>query len=625
MSSEPTSQLHTSALNTNQGNAGKGSAKASVVMVTYHTGPALWVAIHAVLKQSNLDELIIVNNGNPKRETARLEALARDDARVQLVMGQGNAGFARGCNLGAARASGDYILLLNPDALLPDDALSTLISALAAHPNAWLAGGVIINVDGKEQRASRRNALTPWSAISEALMLRRWWSAAAGINAEATPLPQETHAIPVISGACMLFPRARFEALGGMDEGYFLHVEDVDVCARIAEAGGEVLCVPAVRVTHLRSTSRASAAFVEWHKAKGFVRYFYRHCLHTQPLPMIWVVCALAYLRFAGKALAAPFLRLLPGHARAEDARMLAFRRAYDGLPETSALSGLNVLVSGARSQIGLMIIARLLRMGATVTALSRRPPVWLHHPRLHWHRADIEDIAPHSMASQDVLLHAAPLWLLPSVLPRLVALGIKRVVAFGSTSQFVKGASGNIEEQEIAERLAKAEATSHEASRALGLALTVFHPTLIYGAGLDQNISRLRRMIERFGRVPVYGATKGLRMPVHCDDLALAAISVLDQDTTFGKSYVLSGGETLSYRAMVERIFHVLEQPVKITRVPFLPWLLDMLGIALRKAHVNGEMARRMNQDLTFSHDDAARDFGYAPRPFLRDGIVDL
>jgi GT2 family glycosyltransferase len=103
-------------------------------------------------------------------------------------------------------------------------------------------------------------------------------------------MPAETHAVPAISGAFMALRRADYARLGGLDEGYFLHVEDLDFCKRVHDAGGTIVCVPSVRVTHALSTSDVSSCFVERCKARGFLRYFRKHfARNTNPL-LLWGV-----------------------------------------------------------------------------------------------------------------------------------------------------------------------------------------------------------------------------------------------------------------------------------------------------------------------------------------------
>src|SRR5690606_19327994 len=130
-------------------------------ITSYHTGPALWLAIHSALKQAALKELILVDNGNPPQVVEKIHAL--EDKRLVLLTGHGNVGFAKGCNLGAAAATGDYLLFLNPDCLLPDNALQEL-SAAYEQAGAMLAGCLLKNPDGSEQRGGRREIITPLNA-----------------------------------------------------------------------------------------------------------------------------------------------------------------------------------------------------------------------------------------------------------------------------------------------------------------------------------------------------------------------------------------------------------------------------------------------------------------------------
>src|SRR5690349_6096519 len=109
-------------------------ASCSVVMVSYHTGEVLFAAIGSVLSQPHLAELIIVDNGNPLPTIERLHKLVASDSRVKLLTGGGNVGFGRGNNTGAKLATGDFILLLNPDCILPPDALSNIMLAFEEVP-----------------------------------------------------------------------------------------------------------------------------------------------------------------------------------------------------------------------------------------------------------------------------------------------------------------------------------------------------------------------------------------------------------------------------------------------------------------------------------------------------------
>ena len=267
---------------TDVGTSGHRAAdpEVSVVMVSYFTGDHLWTAIDAVLSQPVDIELILVDNGNPPDVARALADRASAEPRLTVITGHGNIGYARACNRGAARARGRFLFILNPDTDLAGDTLPVLLAEASKFDAPVLLGPMIRNPDGTEQRGARRATLTPLRAVAEGIGLHRLMphrSAALAFNRTHTPPPTDTAPVDVISGAAMFLLLADFRRIGGMDEGYFLHVEDIDFCHRFAAAGGRILFVPDAAVTHIQGSSRASPAVVEWHKTRGFLRYFWTH------------------------------------------------------------------------------------------------------------------------------------------------------------------------------------------------------------------------------------------------------------------------------------------------------------------------------------------------------------
>src|SRR5690606_12682947 len=132
------------------------------------------------------------------------------------------------------------------------------------------------------------------------------------------------------------------------------------------------------------------------------------------------------------------------------------------------------------------------------------------------------------------------------------------------------------------------------------------------------------RHIMDKAGFFPLCGEGRGLRQPVHARDLALAAFEVLHTPATEDRAYDLSGAETLTYAEMAIRIGMAGRRKAGIIRFP--EWLWEagftLMGwLRPNEARKNNlEMARRMNVDLVFSHEDARRDFGYAPSPFRPD-----
>ena len=264
-------------------------------------------------------------------------------------------------------------------------------------------------------------------------------------------------------------------------------------------------------------------------------------------------------------------------------------------------------LVLGATSLIGRFLLPRLAAEGAEVVAISRiaRPPT----PGVRWIEADLT--APNWAArtpATATVFALMPIWLLPPALPALAAAGARRLVAFSSTSAITKAASPEPSERDVARRLADAE----EAVMASGLAWTILRPTMIYAEGLDANVSRLARLIVRWGVLPLSGRGAGLRQPVHADDLAAARA-----DGAVGRSYDLPGGETLSYREMARRLFVAQGRTPRILSVPPPLWRLALALAAPLLPGATAAMGDRMAEDLTFDPAPAARDFGWAPRGF--------
>lgn len=243
----------------------------SAIMVSYRTGPVLLDAIDALLADPEIAELILVDHDNADHIRARLDQIVETHERVKLIRTNANLGFAKGCNLGAAAATQDWLFFVNPDAKAEPGAAGKLVTALSAAQEPAIAGARILNEDGSEQRGSRRRELTLWIAIASVTGLARLGvSQRLGMEQEA--LPDGSIDVPVISGAAFAISAEGFRTLNGFDEGYFLHVEDIDICRRAAT----VLFVPDAIIHHDGGTSRASRFFVEFEKAKSFLRYFWK-------------------------------------------------------------------------------------------------------------------------------------------------------------------------------------------------------------------------------------------------------------------------------------------------------------------------------------------------------------
>ena len=239
----------------------------AAIVVTYHTGPRLTECLYALAAHDGISHIIIVDNGNPVQMTDWLKGFEGRVAKATYLETGGNIGFGSAVNRGAEQARADHLLIINPDCILRPDAVLPLQAAAIGQPSPWMIGGRIFDLQGNAQRGPKRRELTLARVLSKLV-------GGAGINLPLEPQPKRHVPVDVTSGAFFLMDRAGFEALGGFDEGYFLHVEDIDLCKRVHMAGGAVFYHPGAGALHFGATSNVSSLFVERHKAAGFARYF---------------------------------------------------------------------------------------------------------------------------------------------------------------------------------------------------------------------------------------------------------------------------------------------------------------------------------------------------------------
>jgi nucleoside-diphosphate-sugar epimerase len=271
-------------------------------------------------------------------------------------------------------------------------------------------------------------------------------------------------------------------------------------------------------------------------------------------------------------------------------------------------------LVLGATGLVGGYIVEHLVRAGQRPLALSRSPQT---KPGVDWFCGDLAKADTLGFPPFATLYCTADAMLLPAALPRLFNPSLQRVVVFSSTSVLTKLDSEVVSERERLQTLADAEQKIAAACQQNDVAWTILRPTLIYAEGRDTNITPLSRLIRRFGFMPLVGGAHGLRQPVHAEDLAIGAIAAGSSPAAANKFYSLPGGETLSYREMIGRIFDGLQLPRRSVPVPALLWRAIFLLARPLFPNANVAMGIRMMKDMAFDAAPAVRDFGWNPRAF--------
>ena len=194
-------------------------------------------------------------------------------------------------------------------------------------------------------------------------------------------------------------------------------------------------------------------------------------------------------------------------------------------------------------------------------------------------------------------------------------ALAPRRLVVLGSTSRHGKAGSPDPDERALAERLADCEARLAATCEQRGSALTLLRPTLIWGRGRDRNLSRWVALARRWRWLPLPHTARGLRQPVHADDVAAAVLAALRAPAPVPGHFDLPGGETLPYDAMVARCLAAAAPGARLLRVP-APLFALGLALAGRRGPGPGVVAR-LDRDLAYDGGPVRAALGLPARPF--------
>lgn len=275
-----------------------------------------------------------------------------------------------------------------------------------------------------------------------------------------------------------------------------------------------------------------------------------------------------------------------------------------------------NILVVGATNQIGNFLLPLL--NDHNVFALSRKKHQ--NSNTITWIQGDLKNLAQTNIEKLSIttVIYIGLISLSEDLFSKLP--NLQRVIAFSSTSALTKIDSSSTEDRTLAQSLLKGEEIlmAYCASHKIGL--TIFRPTLIYGAQRDKNVNFITEFIKKYHFFPLLGEAKGLRQPVHAHDLALAVINSLNNENSVGKIYNLTGAETLSYYDMVLRIFDSIGKKPRIIKIPHKVFylLVKILKIIPKYRHLTTGMIDRLNQNLCFDMSEAQKDLNYNPKPFI-------
>ncbi|MGB4779617.1 glycosyltransferase family 2 protein [Microbacterium sp.] len=235
------------------------TADVAVIIVSFNTRDDTVACVDSVLAhREDLDvQVVVVDNGSVDGSP---EALRRAHPEIDVIEAGENLGFARAVNLGVHHAHAEYVLLLNPDAVMLPESLPRMIAFARSHPQYRVFGGRTLREDRTLEPSSCWGAPTLWSLTMFATMLSTVFKHSPIFDPESLGRwPRDTvREVPIVTGCLMLVARTDFLALGGMDEEIFLYGEDAEFSARAAAHGMSLVVVPEATIIHTVGGSTAS-------------------------------------------------------------------------------------------------------------------------------------------------------------------------------------------------------------------------------------------------------------------------------------------------------------------------------------------------------------------------------
>ena len=600
----------------------------SVVMPSYYTGPVLIRSIMSVLSQKNLNEIILVDNGNCDYVRGKIEEHSLKNDKLHVISGQGNIGFSRACNLGAREAKGDYILFLNPDCVLPTNLFSKVIKELDKNEEAWVAGCKLVNPDGVEQKGNRRNMLTFKSLASEWFGMHKFFSIPR-FELSNNPVSGNVDFVPAISSAFMMMKKDRFYEVGQMDKNYFVNIEDLDMCFQINQMGGKIAFLNNIEVVRYGTSDDVPRLKLNNHRAKGLCYYFKKNFNGAYFPGAITLIYTIIYLRLLCQAtffFMKKFKLMFKNPFLTKDEikcykEFINSYKLYEeeckSIPKNSKYNISNrapILITDTESQTGICLLRRLLAANVNVIALYHNSHIDVYHPKLLWVKSDIDNknLDLPKNTSVKTVIYTSNFECLPSFIEKFASIGTNRMIVFSSIDNSKKE---SIIEKDI-ERICSKKRIDY----------TLLKTPIVYGLGTNTYFSPINRFIKKFGRFPVKNASFSIYPPVHADDLAISALKILNFSETYNKSYNLIGNdENLSYEKLIEKLFNSIDKKEKISASYFWLMLYRVYTRLTNSKDINSDIKKYKEERYNINSEQAKKDFDFYSSNFLDASKKDL
>jgi GT2 family glycosyltransferase len=276
-------------------------SKLSIIIVNWKTPELLSQCIDSIVTDALQKEFDIYVVDNASDDNS-VEIVSEYYPFVHLIINDDNVGFAKACNQVIPLTDSDYILLLNPDTIVTNNAISRLVAYLDNNPKAAAVGPKILNPDGSLQLACRRSFPDPKAAFFRLTYLSRLFPNNASLARYnlTDKDPNSELSVDALSGSCMMVRTAAIEQVGLLDEDIFMFGEDIDWCWRLKQLGWKIVYRPDAVVYHYHGAAsrlRPIGATINLHK--GMEVFYRKHMADKYPLSFnLLVYCAIWFRAF---------------------------------------------------------------------------------------------------------------------------------------------------------------------------------------------------------------------------------------------------------------------------------------------------------------------------------------
>lgn len=306
----------------------------SVAMVSWNASQFLDPCLSSVYRngQDNRLEVVVIDNASVDGSADLIEQEFPD---VTVVRNDSNVGFARATNQAIRLSRGRYVLLLNPDTVLPPSAIQTLLRFLEEHPRVAAVGPRIVNSNG--------DIVESYSSFPGLALALRGISiiATASFDCRLQSVDPKPKAVDWICGACMLVRREALDQVGLLDEGFFMYWEETDLCWRFWRNGWEVYYLPDVCIVHHIGGSSSQAGdkvYLNGLLLNEWINSAHRFLCKHYPLWARVALATVAGLSIAIALVISPVVFILVPSRRRQASSLLAMylkaiiRQARDGI-----------------------------------------------------------------------------------------------------------------------------------------------------------------------------------------------------------------------------------------------------------------------------------------------------